>query len=1671
MERQTLTEVIDFLEAGGNRLKPVKLRPGSAIEVEPHQTVTLSGMINSVEGSINIFPRTIQNLNIETSISENRVGITIKNNSKSKYRIDENVVLAELHTSKDIFVQALVGPSCTAKVEIRNIKVNALIDSGSQVTIIAKSLVDQLGLEIRPIDFKFQVLGAGDQAVKYHGYTEVTMTTPGREIGTAEPVTVFALVCPDNANSDRMPIIIGTNILKKVMDSFTVNRNFLNLDLPMETVHMFQTMTVNCCSDTLGDMVVRQKKTTIPAGETVEVRLGCTKYIPPNLFSSVMIHETEDVQDFLQIAACKVTVGSDLANLKVTVRNVSDSDVHLSRNQCIGAVYEIREECDVKGLIDHIQSQISQPKSVFAHSHSNTVPCDKSKVSHNEMNQKFKFGPDIPEMARMSFLNKLQGYTDVFIQDEFDVGFVETEEVDVQLEPGPPIYHRPRPLSKDELEEVKSHLQGLLDAKIIAPSASDFSSPIVIVRKKNGKIRMCVDYRKINSRILKDNYCIPKIEDLFSTLSGAQYFTSMDLSKAYYQLPLSKNAQRISAFTTPVGNFTWLRMPMGLKNSGSQFQRLIEKVFHDMNLIELIVFLDDILVHGKTLEELESRTFAALDRLRAYGLKLDPEKCVFGAREVKHLGFVISSEGIKPDPDKIKALIEYPVPKTVREVKAFLGFCGFYRRMVPNFAIIAKPLYAVTEGYIPSKGRRGRKPRTEKEILNLTSDISHRWGELEQNAFEKLIGALTQEPVIGVADKDLPFELRCDSSGYGIGSILIQEQQGETKVISYASRTLNKTEANYPAHKREFLAMKWSLDKFRDYVLGSKVVVYTDSNPLCYVLKSAQLDATSHRWLASISMFDLEIRYKKGANHLDADFLSRIPNKELEEDTEFLRTKKKIDFLVQKFRNVGEVEVVDSQAISAICQSCGVVRCDRMIPKETKSLSWDSPPIHPAIDQMIKDPEKIPEDILEPNELHPENEINWKRAQMDDLVIRNVIESVKRGKKIQNDDDDPYFAEYRVFSREFDRLVIQDGVLYRQTKDSHDNDIRQLVVPRAFRKQAMTGIHDDLCHTHFDDSMRQARLRFFWPFMATDIKKKIDRCMRCKKSKAKAEKAEMHSVIASYPLELLSIDFLTIELKRVKQNILVVQDVFTKFSCAFLTKDQKTKTVAKTLWEQFFLTYGFPARILSDNAKDFESDLIKEICAISGIKKCRTTIYHPSGNPVERWNRTLIGMLRTLEDDKKRDWRKHLKSVVHAYNACVSEATGYSPYYLFFGRHPRLPIDVAFGINLNPTRQSSKQYVRELKNSLQRASRNASEQITKKSEKNKARYDASAHAGELEPGDRVLVKKLGPRIDSKVSDRWEKEVYVVVKRPNLDIPVYVVKTESGNSTERTLHRNVLLPIGMLGSEHLTTDTSRTQNETTVQKTGQSEIKVPKTEKVPQPLDTVKNKTDSEATEQLDFVVELSRDDVTNRAVLDPGAPVFIPKQISDKQTDQIDSKSSESVELVKNDRLMLTDEQESTGHSDTTEQKGADGDPGADESEDSEQVNDSDQKDDSEHETEDSDSHSPRKNQSHSPESDSNKSFLRRSARQRKPVQKFTLGMQQSDKEQFQSERQFGLQSALDAVELAISKSAADLNPNALYQLSWCLYKSGHRLQKMYEHLWSLNHVGKRDPGEKVQFL
>ena len=482
----------------------------------------------------------------------------------------------------------------------------------------------------------------------------------------------------------------------------------------------------------------------------------------------------------------------------------------------------------------------------------------------------------------------------------------------------------------------------------------------------------------------------------------------------------------------------------------------------------------------------------------------------------------------------------------------------------------------------------------------------------------------------------------------------------------------------------------------------------------------------------------------------------------------------------------GEKREIPAAVISAVCQHHSV---SSQLPVLAESLAVDAssvPDLFAGQGQTT-----LPGMTRE----------GWREAQSQDPSINRVIKLVESAQKPSFKTLSDEQPEVKLLLREWNKLELREGILYRRCFDRGDM-IHQLVLPEQHKDRALQGLHDEVGHLGAERVLSLARARFYWPRMKESIEKKCQTCERCFRRKAQPQKAApMVNIRTTYPLELVCMDYLSLEPdSHDTRNILVITDHFTKFAVAVPTKDQKARTVAKALWENFLVHYGFPSRLHSDQGRDFESHTIRELCSLIGAEKVRTTPHHPQGNPVERFNRTLLSMLGTLEDQDKQHWRDFVKPLVHAYNCTRNDTTGYSPYELMFGRQPTLPVDLILGIdNPNETHKTHSEYVQNLRQRLQESYTLAALNSKKAGERNKLRFDAKVRAAELVEGDRVLIRNVNIRGKHKLADKWEKSIHIVVKRFDGG-PVYVVKPERGSGPHRTLHRDLLLPCGFLPVE-------------------------------------------------------------------------------------------------------------------------------------------------------------------------------------------------------------------------------------------------------------------------------
>ncbi len=793
----------------------------------------------------------------------------------------------------------------------------------------------------------------------------------------------------------------------------------------------------------------------------------------------------------------------------------------------------------------------------------------------------------------------------------------------------------------------------------------------------------------------------------------------------------------------------------------------MEKAVGDMNLLQVLVYLDDVIVFGKTLEEHEERLLKVLDRLGEVGLKLSVDKCQICLPRVKYLGHIVSADGVAPDPNKIEAVTAWPMPTNLKTLQSFLGFCGYYRRFIQNYSEIVRPLTELTKGYAPTQKRKKYDQDVNKVYLKESEPFGERWDKSCTDAFHHIIHCLTHAPVLAFANPQRPYILHVDASLKGLGAVLYQEHPGGLRPVAFASRKVSSAERNYPIHQLEFLSLKWAVvDKFHDYLYGARFTVRTDNNPLTYVLSTAKLNAVGHRWLAALSTYEFDVQYRPGRQNIDADLLSR--NMSEEDDNGWV--------------------TIPQSGVKTICQRVCIPESARSTPVGVAQLG--------ASPHCVPDLYAFPTH-MELKSLELMSKMSLRKAQEEDEAIGPAIQAIKSGHWPEKEDMSPELSRLK---REAGKLSMKDGLLYRYTNRPSGDVVNQLILPREFREMVMQAMHDDVGHLGQERTVDLLRSRFFWPRMSKQVEEYIKNCGECVTHKTPIQRAApLHQIVSQGPMDLVCMDFLSMEPdSKGISNVLVVTDHFTRYAQAFPTKSQKAHVVAKVLMEKYFIHYGLPSRIHSDQGRDFESRLIRELLTLMGIRKSRTTPYHPQGDPQpERFNRTLLSMLGTLGREKKCTWSQHVPYLVHAYNSTKCDATGYSPYHLMFGREARLPVDLCFGTSPDGIEEASHtRYVTKLKEDLKQAYKLASDAANQRHQRNKRLYDRRVTFQSIEIGDRVLLRNLGLKGKHKLESKWSPDPYVVVgKMPNL--PVFKIKREDGRLGTKTIHRDHLLPIGQL----------------------------------------------------------------------------------------------------------------------------------------------------------------------------------------------------------------------------------------------------------------------------------
>ena len=449
----------------------------------------------------------------------------------------------------------------------------------------------------------------------------------------------------------------------------------------------------------------------------------------------------------------------------------------------------------------------------------------------------------------------LISYQDCFVGPDGKVGWTDLARHVIDTGDARPVRQPPRRTGFAGRDFVESTVNELLASGKIRPSDSPWASPVVLVKKKDGAMRLCIDYRRLNDLTCKDAYPLPKVDEALDQMAGAQWFSTLDLASGYWQVAMHPDSVEKTAFCTHTGLYEWVVMPFGLCNAPATFERLMERVLQGLQWHNVIVYLDDVVAFGPTWEQALAKLRAVFNRLRDANLRLKPSKCKLFRPEVEYLGHVITREGVLPVHSKVGAVTHWATPTNLTELRSFLGLAGYYRRFIADYSHKAEPLTRL-----------------------LRQDVPFSWGPDQERSFTALKAALATEPVLTLPVPDARFIVDTDASDRALGAVLSQVQHGEERVIAYHSKTFNPTQTRYCTTKKELLAIRSALDHWSHHLLHGRFLLRSDHKSLSWLSTMTASDPAVLRWASYVQLFDYQFQHRPGKQHANADALSRGPH-------------------------------------------------------------------------------------------------------------------------------------------------------------------------------------------------------------------------------------------------------------------------------------------------------------------------------------------------------------------------------------------------------------------------------------------------------------------------------------------------------------------------------------------------------------------------------------------------------------------------------------------------------------------------------------------------------------------------------------------------------------------------------------------------------------------------
>lgn len=741
------------------------------------------------------------------------------NNLRNKFNIKENPV------QKTEFEQKVlkISPSDQTNgnylkcITLNNKKRSAYIDFGSQCTLVRKSVVD---------DSHIPLVKSGLPMIK------------GFALGSVLPLgKIFVNIVVDAVEADVDAYVVEDHLL----DTEVLIGQSLT-ELPTVVAHKTSSTLSLYCDDSEAERV------NLYCSHDVMMQIGLNsiniriedEYSGP-LFVPGSIYMKPDSQYVLLQGVYQFQNKAG----QLIIVNSSNKPLCFKSNKLIARAIKLPRKCNFlpsTELCDVNEISLGDKPIISS-------PEPKCPITLDMIN----IGPNISQPEKDRLVRLLNDFRDCFALNTHELGLTNITEMHIRLNDSAPVTYKPYRLPISERAKVREMIGDLLSNGIIRESQSAYSSPIVLVRKKNGECRLCIDYRALNKKTVKDSYPMAVIEDQLDQLSGKSLFTNLDLASGYHQIPVAEDSRHITGFVTPDGHYEYTRMPFGLVNAPAVFQSMINKAFGAKRFDLAIPYLDDLLCTGSNTDEMFKKLESIFDLLKKANLTLNLKKCFFFQSEIDYLGFEISEEGLKPGSKKIQAVQEFPRPTNVHQVRQFVGLASFFRRFVRNFACFARPLTRLTK-----------------------TDVIWAWGEEQEAAFLDIKSKLTTRPVLALYNADFITEVHCDASKVGIGGILLQKcsEEAPLQPVAYFSRQTTREEEFWHSYELETMAVVMSLKRFRVYLIGIPFKVITDCSALRATLTKRDLLPKVARWWLILQEYDFSIEYRPGHNMQHVDALS-----------------------------------------------------------------------------------------------------------------------------------------------------------------------------------------------------------------------------------------------------------------------------------------------------------------------------------------------------------------------------------------------------------------------------------------------------------------------------------------------------------------------------------------------------------------------------------------------------------------------------------------------------------------------------------------------------------------------------------------------------------------------------------------------------------------------------